>query len=494
MKLTVKLAAFYKAEVHSDDPCVIGALKSYFSFTEESKFMTRGRYPRLMITTKSVSFLEKVDSNTCRFNRGLINFLPYFIKLNYPNAQVEFPEALRLPSGIPLTEKWETIFKGHPKGEERAQMQLDDFKTITSKRAGTIELFTGYGKSELLLAMIEGYLSAYDGNVLVLVPSSGILSELVLRGKKYGVEIGIKDWTKRVNILDPISFYRTNAAKAGEHKEFFNKVQIVITDESHHLSAKSYLKAFNDMPSVDFSYGFSASADKDEGVEIRVTQVRPSDLGSHGSTLVGLSGPCIIRRDLPVPINLYKVRRNISDPLKVARHSGDNFEWTKILTVLVEDPQLASLIADIVVTRGNGKKFYIPIHMVEPGLTLMRNLLNTSKVRVCFWSGDHLFLNGERIEGDPVVRIKEFALADLFDILITSAVGVQGIDVPGIGAYIPLHGKSHRMVTQPLGRAARSDVLDVFLIYDRNNSVLLKQQRERYDRIKKFNVIKEIDI
>jgi superfamily II DNA or RNA helicase len=71
---------------------------------------------------------------------------------------------------------------------------------------------------------------------------------------------------------------------------------------------------------------------------------------------------------------------------------------------------------------------------------------------------------------------------------------LEGIDIPGLNAIIPLSGTNFRTTIQSAGRSSRSSHLLIVLIYDKNNPLSLHQSKMRLNRFKSsLNIISTIE-
>jgi hypothetical protein len=404
------------------------------------------------------------------------------------------------PVKIPLIDKWREIFTNHPKGPERGAMQIEDFDTITSSSSGIVSLFTGYGKTELNLAIAESFMEMdEESNILIFVFANKVAEEIVLRAQKYGVNIPKNFSTdSRVNVINPSGFSRTVAYRDKDPKlmAWLKKVNIILPDEGHHLSASTWQDIIATCD-PDYVYPFTASGDVENGDSINKDTIDFVNNPDQMISVVSIAGYDLVCRELPVPIDLVIVDSNIMTEAQ-AQHIVNKYPNSlgKMVNDFITYPEVGYMLAEIYKKVIEKDICYISVFTVESGWKLCE-ALNSKGVRTVFWSAELALIPGgnnttaEANEMLTLEELKALAREGAFDVLITTSVGVEGIDIPNLSSVCPLTGKSFRMTVQPVGRAARSDAVICILIFDRNNRVLMSQMKMKMKRIKdKLQVVR----
>jgi len=127
--------------------------KKYYRIVRTSSDMKRATYPRYLhdpiITTLIYSGLSSIEG------------------LAIPNSP-----------RIELTPKWQEILRDY---------QKESLDELLKKDHGIAKLYTGAGKLEMALAVIESYLASSEKRVIVLVPTNSIRDEWHLRMEKWQV-------------------------------------------------------------------------------------------------------------------------------------------------------------------------------------------------------------------------------------------------------------------------------------------------------------------
>lgn len=334
--------------------------------------------------------------------------------------------------------------------------------------------------TECLISIID----CLPGRSVVLVPNNGILREIQQRGEKYDIRIPKYDWGSRVNVICPVGFLRAKVAQEKSALDWLQGVENVFTDEAHYLQANSWVQMFEKMPNVKRAYGFSASPDVKKGHYLAPGDCTLRRMGKKGARILGMSGTTRVKRKSSANVTLVTIRTKISNK-ETVEGLGDS--WQDIIDCMIQPMKLARMVKTVLDTFPK-VKFYIPVHKVESGLVLYKNLekLGTKGV---FWSAQKVEPKRENVKEETLDYIKRIIQKKRFRFLMTTSIGFEGIDIPSLSGIIPLTGKSYRMVMQPAGRSSRGGSLVYVLIYDLDNWVVMSQTKARRSKIVKEYVI-----
>lgn len=475
--LSLEFTEYFKIRLSSNDPAIVRSFSDYLSTTQYSSFMVRPKNGKpFMKTTESQIKLFSKSGNDLLIDAGLADYLAVYVGQLYSlyNKEIDLKINLPKPEHIPLPDKWQKIFASHPRGESFAQNQLTDFPKIVSKFCGTVELFTGYGKTELMLAVAE----SLNTRTMILAPDNAILSEIRLRAEKYEVDVGVGDWSKQINVINPIGFMRSNKLN-DEARAYFDEVKACLVDEAHHTSAASYTNFYGMLRQLERSYGFSASVDTSGGTILMPGQTTVKDLGPKNAKITGLVGTIRARRRLPIPVHILNVKCRVADH---AACRENNSGWMEAFDHTTGDPALARIINNVIYTEGP-RNYFIPIYKKESGFALYKNL-RALGTPTTFWVAGELWVDDERITGVDTVEYMKKHMKDSPSRAVIST-RFEGIDLPNLDGIIPLVGSSYRMIIQPVGRSARKDDVLVVLIDDMNSPIVRSQYRTRREWVEK---------
>lgn len=486
MKITIEYAPNYRLKITADETIINHIKEEFYTFEEVTfKLKTKGNRPaRLMKTTKKVIQFERIDKNSILVYRGLIDYVAILISQIFNSntlGQLELDYRLPKFPKIGLSDKWRTIFSGHPRGY--GDYQISDFNTLMLEPSGILEVFTSYGKTEMILAIAD---HLKDKKVLICVPDNTILNEIHIRGKRYGVDVGINDWSNNINVINVVGFM--NSSKLNdESKKWLSEVDTVIVDECHHLTSNSFTNLYNLLDNVNRAYGLSASVDPYKGWLLTSGNYSLQEIGVKLAKIIGLSGSVRISRKHDIPVYINKIWYPLAD--KTDSRSAET--WQEAFDCTVISDSLAKLIK-IVLDDNPEINFYIPINKKESGKILYDNLYKEG-INGVYWVSNELYVDNQLITGvDELEYIKNLMITNPRRFIISTRL--EGFDVYNLKGVIPLMGTSHRLVLQPVGRAARSDKVLIILIYDSNSPISIHQSKLRYQKIiEEYNVVSDVN-
>lgn len=396
----------------------------------------------------------------------------------------QFDNSLEDPA-FNFSQKWLDIYQNHPK-PEKGKIQMSAADAICHSKFGIIGLYTGAGKTELLIGTAESVLEAgLTEKVLIYTFANRVKEEIILRAEKYGVTIPWDlDVNSPINVINPAGLQRTNKYKKGEYAEFFKQVNCIIADEAHHFSAAGWQR-LTELIDPDYIWGTTATGDSLEGVSLLVEGFK-FGASSKGMAVLAYCGPSIIEHDLPVPVELTEILVEMSEDRSViAKYQKERPEYMLGSLYL----HMGSMMTAEAIKRTYNEVFggkgitYIPMVQVEDGVQMAKNL-NAIGIDTVFFSSSVVWTPVGEADGLGLDELKELAQDLAFKVLITTSVGTEGIDIPNLDSIIPLTGKSYKSVIQTIGRSARGDAVKVGLFFDKHNYMLNKQMKSKMETIK----------
>ncbi|BCG50119.1 DEAD/DEAH box helicase family protein [Ralstonia phage RP13] len=482
--LTLSRLPGFKVRISSDDPSILDNVKKYLTIRYMDQVYQPWRKVNKWVTQEVVHtfFWENKDS-TLDITRSMASVLIKWLD----STEVPYTYENQLPFvKIELIDKWRNIFATHPK-PEKGKLQLKAFEALTEEWNGIASLYTGLGKSELLLSAAESYMAQHDGNAVIVVYSSKVGEELESRARQYNVELG-----GRLRIINPVGFYRSNFSKTDEAKKWLSEVGLIVADEAHHFSSlvgKWAQLVYDCDP--DYIWGFSATSDVADGSEIDINT--PTKTKSvQVMSLISFCGVMSINEDLPVPVNIIRVNTEITSKADYDQYKIDNPTRMQFLISLFltnpKTPRLIKHLIDRFVPKDS--LIFIPeLTGIETG-EFLANSLNALGVPTVYFSGSSVITPIGPVDLLTIDDLKGLARDRHFKVLISNAVGVEGIDIPNLAAVMPLTGASYKNIMQSAGRSARADEFVCIFVWDKHNNQLNRQQTDKYKTVKQRMVVK----
>lgn len=532
--ITVEAAPGYKYVVDFSYELIANAFKSWFQTQVTDSELTRQWDPqkkryfqKRVFQTKLVPLWREAPALTtdpCKvvIHRGHIEWLAWwifkgpgssmaiqFFAKDYVTSEKPF---LKYPAGdhrVPvLHDKWRAVFDGHPRGEFYVEAQHLGFKSLVEYPSTAVNMGTGLGKTEIILAIVDHLVGkcvdherpACQGNVIILVPGTAIRDGIMMRAERWDVEMHYNNFdpSNRINIVNPVGFMNSNNREDPKVLEWMANVEAVITDEAHKLSSDSASDFFTEIiPNVQRSMALSGSLDKVSGRYLHPTRIPVKEMSTASGWVTGYSGACRFDRKVAVDTHLTVISGDITEPhtyqnlLDREDLTGKEVSWMEKLDVLIASPRLPKFVKWVydnrLKTKIENPKLYIPFSTKATGTILEEGLI-AEGLRVCYWTSGTVRLNGEKV-GSELADVVKLANSDAYDILLTSKVSYEGVDLPGLTAVMPLLGSNWSMIAQPIGRAARGNSLEIIMLLDTHNRYVTNTTSKRRDKVmEEYNI------
>ena len=459
--------------IYTQNASAFASIEARYTHSEYDRYVDRTRVRKLFHANKR---LGKITLPI-----GYLNNLIYWVVSTTP-YKIELDDSAKTrDSGLPIIEKWHEILDTnfHMIG---GKTQYDNLKLLTSKSRSLGQLYTGYGKTELALAIVESYLEQYDGKVVILVPTSKIRDEFLERAKKWDVAEPLEyaKFQSRVQLINPMGFARSKAFLdlSDEIRDYFNQTGLILIDEVHHLSAASYRAVIEKIPNYRFIYGMSGTVDASEG-ETPDDRFRPNDLTYNYNLVLGYFGaPRMVVRNpkylLVTYLRFMAETEDVPEEIKSDyRLSIRRFFQSERLV-----PMLSSLLE-----RCPDRRVFIPTNEIDIGKSLV------DRFNEYMGEGTAISVSASEIYPplpEGYTDLKDYLRRSKFRIICGTTALYEGFDSDRINTVFLAVGKAQRMTIQPIGRGVRSDDLPLVIFpYDtsRKLPIINSQTKNRYRKL-----------
>ena len=261
-----------------------------------------------------------------------------------------------------------------------------------------------------------------------------------------------------------IEAFKYNLEIADNHNYFANKI---LVSNCHHVSATSFQEVLNCFDYASIRVGLTGTVDKSNPV--------------NEMKLYSCVGPIIKRIS-----NNYLIKKGVSaKPIclmfKISNPDLSNLEYQDAYTFgIVKNYYRHQIIYDICNKETNdGNKVLILVERLDHGQILEEILSDLNK--------EVYFTNGQLGSSDRELLLNKLREGKL-DILISSNILDEGVDVSGINAIIYARGmRSMRKLLQGIGRGLRlkedKSNLRFYDFVDNTNLNLLIHSKERYETL-----------
>lgn len=436
---TLKLVQEYKGEFFALKPYLRAKVKYWNPQIKRSQIVDRyiGKYNK--------------ETQEWLLPLGLIDtVLEYCYQLEISTSHLEYPD---FPTWKILP-KWSEILRPE---------QYQSLNELLKYPSGIFRAYTGFGKTEVQLALLESYLAAEPHKALVLVPSKAILEEWKSRMNRYGLT------SDRVTIIIPQGEAIRKVSALTEEDQY----RLCIADEMHHLSAKTWQDIVYRLPNLTYSYGFSATpdpygpgeSDPQDGFPHQMTMDWALRVGLTGTVKVSIS-PSVYKQ---LHIKILVLPELVSD-------RDEEVKYYEAVERLLVRPELVTYLTNYLLEKQ--KTYFWPVPKIDIGRKLLSSFRDT-KLQTVLWHAD-AFESYHLPPIKSISQLKELVSNNQVHLLITSQIAYEGVDFPEASGVVLGHGRNWRMNLQPLGRA-RTKVLEAILPVDPGNGMMRSQFEDRMD-------------
>lgn len=401
---------------------------------------------------------------------------------------------------LPLLPQWKKIFEGHPRGEYYVNAQLEAFNVVSSYRSAAIELGTGLGKSEIILASVHSLHTYEEGNILVLVPNSAVGDEIRIRSTvDHIVHTGVSELfnddgelSRRVSIINPVGYCNSWKLTDPDYIEWMSNVRHLIVDEAHLLSSDSYHHMCTEVcPNIIRGLAFSGTLDKFDAKYLHPNETPLTELAWENMLVTARTGAAMISRKVVLDTRVMTYRGTITDRRDYNMLPADSNYILKLDLMLFspEFPAVVDRIYKHLASCIESPLLFFPVVSIESAHHVAKMMSNRG-YRVCVWNSGEVHIDGDHY-GYSLEDVKRANDERLYDILVTTTVALMGVDLTKVGGIISVLGStSWATIAQSLGRAARGSELFIYLIEDEGNPMVSNQTKTRKSIIlREYNVV-----
>lgn len=342
---------------------------------------------------------------------------------------------------------------------------------------GVVNIATNGGKTSIAIALIkELYPKLVESNANFLFVTHS--KEIAVQAKKsietdLGIEVGfIGDgkWDlKPVTVTIVTTLFRR--MNKPEFKKLIDSVIGFVADECHHATSNSWYEVFNSFTNAQIRVGLTGTVDK-------ANPINEMKLYSCTSEVINrISNEYLIENGYsakPICVLFNVSEPNLDDePYQVAYQLG-----------IVDNDYRSDLIARICKKETDANNVVlILVEHIEHGEIISERLKSLNK-RVFFTNG--------QLDSETRQQLLDDLKNGNIDILISTAILDEGVDVSGINAIIYARGgKSTRKLLQGIGRGLRKkedgSKLRFYDFIDDTSAHLLKHSLHRYETLEAEN-------
>ena len=263
-----------------------------------------------------------------------------------------------------------------------------------------------------------------------------------------------------------IPTYKYNLEIADNHNYFADSI---LVSNCHHSSSDSWYSVFSSLPNASIRLGLTGTIDQSKPVqEMKL-------YACTGSILNKVSNEFLIQ-------NGYSAKPKCIIFKVTSPELGNDIDYSEAYQYgIVENEERNQVIYSICSKETqSGHKVLILVEHLEHGRFLEEKLKGLNK--------EVYFTNGQ-LSSDTREELLDSMRAGKLDVLISSNILDEGVDISGINAVVYARGmKSMRKILQGIGRGLRlkkdNNVLRFYDFIDDTNMILLSHSLNRYKTLK----------
>ena len=492
--------------ISADESLELLIIMQYLTVRRKEKSFSR--YKATEYVENIYKYYSQVNDKQLIIQRGTFDLVTYL--LDTYDIKYIVDENITKFERIEVLPKWYEILTNSKFNDTNNIYQYQYLYQLLSYNIGIGKFPTGYGKTELQIAIVDSYQNRFqDGNVLIIAPTDLIKENFVERFSKWGVlsktidnseEVSISkniDVNRRINLINPTGLLSTSAYKNKEEKlmNWLANVRCCVIDECHKCKSTTWTKfCINQLKNCKYLYSFSATPDATD----HITPYFTNDISKWGDNIMNVVGITGITRVEVFGTNINKnitfdfingkwsnlaasiasvKRSHMSEAAKQSTITELLSYMTALDSTLMDDNFISELHKFLLKHRN--RTFYMLLHKIETAGFLRHMLCELLDDEYSVILIDSSGVTPRDI--GSVTNLKDRLKDDLHNrtkLIISTTAGAEGMDIGHINGVITVIGKNAKLTLQTIGRSRDKDTLVVF-VNDYGNPVLLKHNNEK---------------
>lgn len=384
--------------------------------------------------------------------------------------------------------------------------QVDFILDALQYDRGMAQIATGAGKT----LIIGGYIKSLEilhkqfyneiMTSLVLVPSSHLLHETSDRLEAYGCKVNRYYETREIKVgYANVGLVASMLGDIEKSKVDPKLVDIVVVDEAHHATARTYYDLITNYEQSRYVLGLSGSLLDEEPCKYNWNDIQSFNLGE--ARLVSIFSNLIAEINYEDLVNLGYLTDCVVYQVETNVKSDKSKDFVKVAPETIESEERLELLADTVWHSHwelGYERFMAYVRTRESGERFLKKLHDRGlKTMIAYGGRQNAFMNDEGV----IEYVGDNALFPLFasgeySVLIGTTAVEEGVDIPECDAIVNVAGgQSIRQLLQRSGRGFRLShgkkkalIIDT---YDKGHPMTKKHSDERA-KIVKMRLGKEV--
>jgi hypothetical protein len=329
--------------------------------------------------------------------------------------------------------------------------QQNDLDALLKYRRGIFQVFTGYGKTQIIAHLVNYVVNIRKERLLLLAPGQKALDEIDNRvSRLFGITHKYFDYDSDYNAINVNGFPRSK--KFDRSNLFWNTVDWIIAEEAEYIVADTSKEIMELCSNVTRAYAFSATADKVSGERIRMREGNIPVVQRNKELISYFGFASVYRKPERFKIHIKEVVTTMFDDVTSGSELGSTY--SEMIYAIFTNKRFCEGLRKIVQRES---PIYVPMGRLEVIDYWVANYFNISDfvvINIC-GRGYELYVGGDHKCNLTLEAVKGYIEDERVHLITGTSSSYRALDFPKLNKILPLTSKLASMVIQAIGRVSR---------------------------------------
>jgi hypothetical protein len=329
--------------------------------------------------------------------------------------------------------------------------QKIDINTLLKYKRGIFQVYTGYGKTQIIAYLVNYIVNVRKERLLLLTPNQKVLDEIDNRVMDlFGITHTYFNYNSDYNAININGFPRSYEYDKGN--SYWGTVKWIIAEEAEYIPSGTGIEIIKLCTNAERSYAFSATADKKTAERIRMREGNIPVIQRNKDLIDFFGFALVYRKPTDFVIHIREIAttmfNNVSDTY------DSNSLYTEIIYSIFTDKKFCNGLLKIVKKE---YPIYIPmgrLEVIDHWISNYFNIPDFVVINICS-RGYELFISGKSMGNISLEEVKGYVDDNEVHLITGTSSSSRALDLPKLNKVIPLTSKSASLVIQAIGRVTR---------------------------------------
>jgi superfamily II DNA or RNA helicase len=237
--------------------------------------------------------------------------------------------------------------------------QQEDLNDLLKFRRGIFQVYTGYGKTQIIAHLVNYIINVRKERLLLLAPNSKVLNEIDNRvSELFKITHNYFNYNSDYNAININGFPRS--ALFDKDNSYWNTVKWIIAEEAEYVTSESGIEVIELCKNAMRLYAFSATADKLSGERIRMRDGNIPVVQRNCKLINYFGFTSVFKKPKDFVIHIKEIVTTLFN--NVADNYDPNSEYTEIIYATFTDKKFCNGLLKIIQKES---PLYIPMGRLE---------------------------------------------------------------------------------------------------------------------------------